>query len=205
LAATGRKSGLADRIERLVETGELRENAPDGRGLRRPVLIVAVTVLGLVTCCIPRVQLAGAASAGTHKAQSEQTREKDSTQTFVEANEESVGSAADGAKPQAHGESNSRNESILNVPTDESPAASARNVSRESAPADVAALLKQLDGDLRDLERELAELESLLKEQTSTAVARLAKQLRVEIGRLKERRQILQVKSRTISKIARRD
>jgi hypothetical protein len=87
----------------------------------------------------------------------------------------------------------------------EPPAASASDVSREAAPLDIAALLKHLDSDLGDLERELAELESLLSEQTSTPVARLAKHLRAEIGRLEQRRQILQVKSKAMSKVARRD
>jgi hypothetical protein len=162
-------------------------------------------VLGLVTCCTPRVQLVGAAAAVTQKAQVESAREEDSALISVENNQEGTGSATDGAKPQANGESESHDESLLKAPFLESHAASARDVSREAAPDDIAILLKQLDGDLRDLERELADLDSLLKEHPSPPVARLAKQLRVEIGRLKQRRQILQVKSKTVSKIAHRD
>jgi hypothetical protein len=204
LAATGRKSGLADRIERLVE-GDGHQEGPIEFRRRRHLYMASGIVLGLVTCCTPRVQLAGAAAAVTQTAQDESGREEDSALISVEDNQEGTGSATDGAKPQANGESDSRNESLLDAPAAGSPVASARDVSREAAPDDIAALLKQLDSDLRDLERELAGLEALLNDHPAPPVARLAKQLRVEIGRLKQRRQILQVKSKTASKIAHKD
>jgi hypothetical protein len=155
-----------------------------------------------VTCCTPRVQIAGTAAAVTQKAQAEPVREKESALISVENNQDRAGIATDAAKPQAGGESASHTDSMLNESTRESSAASARDVSREAAPDDIAALLKQLDSGLRDLERELAELEALLNDHPSRPVARLAKQLRVEIGRLKQHRQILQVQSKTVSKIA---
>jgi hypothetical protein len=128
-----------------------------------------------------------------------------SAQASVGDHQAGAESANEPAKPQAYGERESRNESPLNEPTAERPVAAARDVPRETATGDIGALLTQLDGDLRNLERELAELESLLKAHPSPTVARLAKQLRVEIGRLKQRRQILQVTSKTMSKIAHRD
>ncbi len=204
LAATGRKSGLADRIERLVEGDGLREGPFEFRR-RRHLYMASAIVLGLVTCCTPRVQLVGAAAAVTQTALDQSAREEDSALTSVEDTTEVAGSATDGAKPQASGESDSHDESRLDAPAAGSTAESTGNAPREAVPDDIAVLVKQLDADLRDLERELAELEVLLKEHPSPPVARLAKQLRVEIGRLKQRRQILQVKSKTVSKTAHRD
>jgi hypothetical protein len=204
LAATGRKSGLADRIERLVE-GDGHHEGPIEFRSRRHLYMVSGIVLGLVTCCTPRVQLSGAAAAVTQTEQDESALEEVSALISVEDQLQGASGEIDGAKPQADGESDSRNESVLDAPAAASISESASAVSREAAPDDIPALLKQLDSDLRDLERELADLEALLNDHPSPPVARLAKQLRVEIGRLKQRRQILQVKSKTVSKIAHKD
>ncbi len=64
LAATGRKSGLADRIERLVEAADLSETWNELRDRRRTLLAGGV-VLGLVVWCAPRVQLAVADSGAS--------------------------------------------------------------------------------------------------------------------------------------------
>ena len=115
------------------------------------------------------MQLAGAAAAVTKTAQDESAREEDSALTSVENIQEGAGSAIDGVKPKADGESDSRTDSLLNESTRESPAASARDVSREAAPDDILALLKQLDSDLRELERELAELERAFERPSLSA------------------------------------
>jgi hypothetical protein len=66
LAATGRKSGLAGRIERLLEAADLSETWTE-RHSRRRLLLVGGILLGFVTWCAPRVHLA-AASVGPAQA-----------------------------------------------------------------------------------------------------------------------------------------
>jgi hypothetical protein len=73
----------------------------------------------------------------------------------------------------------------------EAPAEPAKGDGQQPAP-NLAALLKSLDDDLNALERELHELAPLLvQEDVFPPVARLAERLRLEIGKLKQRRSAL--------------
>ena len=195
LAATGRKSGLADRIERLVEGTDLAEVATHLHE-RNHRLAACAIVLCLVTWLAPRVQLLGAREVPSASAISASEAEPDSFRTGE------AGAANRGANTTAVAPTEP--DDILTEPAQ--PAASvttsANEPSHQPAPVELATLLEQLDGELADLEDELAELQGLLIENTSPVVARLAKQLRAEIGRLKQRRAALYSKAKKLTTAA---
>jgi hypothetical protein len=99
--------------------------------------------------------------------------------------------AAEGAKPPADGAGASVAAETPLAPIVEAPAEHA-NAKESASATNLATLLESLDGDLSALERELHQLEPLLaRESESGPVARLAERLRQEIGRLKQRRDML--------------
>jgi Zn-dependent protease with chaperone function len=194
LAATGRKSGLAERIERLVEAADLSETWTELRQRRR--LLVAVGVLlGLVTWCTPRVQLAVAAPADPQRSATD-LGQPQSDAAQVVPREDATENGPDNATPQANGEGRANVAEAANRAASENrrPTAEDGNGGR---PSDLRTLLSSLDRDLSDLEGELRELESLLpKEDAPPAMARLTGRLRQEILQLKRRRNALRVVSK---------
>jgi len=190
LAATGRKSGLADRVERLL-AADMFKTWNERLGRRR-MLFAGTIIVGLVAICAPRVQLAVAAPARVQQADSAATRQtRDGLEVVEDPNVAS--NVADAAKPQADGENRFRD-------AEPSPATMidaqehVTNGEFSARPTDVKALLESLDRDLNGLESELHELEPLLlKENASSSVTRLAGRLRLEIVQLKQRREALRM------------
>jgi Zn-dependent protease with chaperone function len=197
LAATGRKSGLSDRIERLLQAADLTETWVELRQ-RRYVLLVAGVLLALVTWCAPRLQFAVAATdAGEIRKIG--LGQEESTAQQQTASDEGPENGAAAAKPPASGESGAVVENGLGAPEAETRSLDVGH--GQDAPAnDLYTLLRSLDRDLNELERELRELESLLaKEDAAPAVSRLANRLRQEIVHLKQRRRVLNAKWKGLS------
>jgi hypothetical protein len=169
LAATGRKSGLVDRIERLLDTRPVFETGNEMRDRRRTVF-AGVIVLASLIFCAPRVLLvAGPGEKGV-------VREG---VTF-----------ADAAKPQASGERPVREEqSQVEAVQTES------EITVQRAAGDTASMLETLDRDLRALEGELEQLGPFLKENAVPQAIALARRLRGEIVRLQHSREVLKALS----------
>ena len=166
LAATGRQSGLVDRIERLLDARPVDESQGDLRH-RRFTVFAGVVVLTLLAWGAPRVQLvAGSGGSGVVKGNAKLT---------------------DAAKPPASGERQSRPDVLEVVPLQPESANSAQQVDTESA-----SLLNALDDDLMALERELEQLGPLLHANAAPPAVALASRLRNEIVQLQQRREALQ-------------
>lgn len=197
LAATGRKSGLADRIERLLDVADMSETWNELRDRRRTLLAGGV-VLGLVVWCVPRVQLAVASAATVVEANVHELPAVDVTQNTdkgqIGAVRESSGlnvteSPADAATFSKQEASQEGEGSTISVKP-----ATATPVAR---PTDLAALLEALDLELSELEKELLELEPLLAQKNvPPQAARLGSRLQFEIAKLKQRRDVLRVQAK---------
>src|SRR5262245_2545633 len=186
LAATGRKSGLADRIERLVETSDAAETWTELRQ-RRWLLLAGGILLATAAWCFPRVQVAVAASRNEPLA----AIDRGAAVIFArEASDQSGGieNGEEVAKPQSSGDAEVAPTEVTGAPVQNSRARTAADAERAS-PIDVTAMLQSLDRDLSGLARELNALEPLLvKEHTPPQVAAMAARLHLEIAQLIQRR-----------------
>jgi beta-lactamase regulating signal transducer with metallopeptidase domain len=193
LAATGRKSSLADRIERLVSSADVQETWNELRH-RRWMLAAGPLVLALLAWGAPRVQLALAASPGAREAQSRDGEVDgiDPADALAAARVE----LTDGAKPQATGDDtipsgDGQVATTHSATTALSPAA-AGSEPHEVTTVNLAALMESLDRELGALENELRDLEPLLRQrETSPVVEQLSERIRSEIVRLAKRRDAL--------------
>ena len=175
LAATGRKSGLVDRIERLLDARPVFESGNDPRDRRRTVF-AGVLVLAFLACCAPRVQLV--ASSGEKGGVRDGVKLTDVNLTGV--------NLTSAAKPQASGERQVREEESQ----DEALKAESEYTAQRAA-SDTASMIEALDNDLLALESELEQLGPLLRENAAPQAVALARRLRGEIARLQHRREVL--------------
>ena len=181
LAATGRKPGLADRIERLLDARPAAESANE-RGERRRAVCGGVLVLGAVAWCVPRIELAIASPVSASDIDFEAARDKNAIELVFQENFEGVAAEENSARPQVAG-------TIASAAHDQP---SESQVAPSALSVEMSALLKSIDDDLIRLERELMEMEVLLvKREPPFRVVQLAERLHVEIGRLKQRREAL--------------
>jgi Zn-dependent protease with chaperone function len=189
LAATGRKSGLVDRIERLLDARPVFEFRNDLRDRRRTVFAGAF-VLAVLVCCAPRVQLVAAAPRENEKRVDDSLR---LAEFAVRASENEIGEvqAADVAKPPASGDRQLRKDQRQ----DEAVSAPSTNAAQRG-PGDVASLLESLDGEMTALASELEQIRPLLEDNAVPQAVSLAKRLRGDIGRLQHRREVLKALSR---------
>ncbi|MGE5193460.1 MAG: M56 family metallopeptidase [Deltaproteobacteria bacterium] len=189
LAATGRESGLADRIERLLESADLSETWNELRQRRRWLLAAGI-LLGLFTWYAPRLQLAVAGPDNAQRTATDPGQRAGAVQDFADEGDDGQ-RITDAAKPQASGEGGAVAGEDFRATTSDIRAPTGAD--GPDAPAsDLRTLLSSLDRDLSALEGELRQLESLLaKEDAPAAVARLAGRLRQEIVQLKRRRDAL--------------
>jgi Zn-dependent protease with chaperone function len=191
LAATGRKSGLADRIERLVETSDCSQTWTDLRR-RRWLLLAGGLLLGIAAWCFPRVEVALAEAATKLSAEAVPGEAAVGAHDISRVGERTA-NATDAAKAQANGDASVAPAEVNDSPAGLPPAGSAPVAERPPA-IDLTALLQSLDRDLSGLERDLGELEPLLaKENTPPQVSALAKRLHAEIAQLTNRRNALRL------------
>jgi beta-lactamase regulating signal transducer with metallopeptidase domain len=196
LAATGRKSSLADRIERLV-VSDVDEAWNDLRGRRR-MLVAGVVALALLAWCAPRVHLAVAAPdparASNHLPERAGLNQQD---TGSETGTRS-GGFTDTAKRQASGGSTP----VLDDAPSAAPPTSSTGAGRHTPnpqSGDLATLLESLDRELSALESELRDLEPLLRQgKVSPAVYNLADRIHIEIKLLVHRRNALRARWKKI-------
>lgn len=184
LAATGRKSGLIDRVERLLDARPVCESRNELRDRRRTAFAGAL-VLAFLAYFAPRVQLVAAGKSALEQPGHELPRH---SQVEATAREQVSGDAydPDEAKSPASGERQSR-EAEYEAEPGEAP-----SVNAAQRPAgDSKSLLESLDDDLMALQSELESLGPLLNENVSPQAAALARQLRGEIVRLQHRREVL--------------
>ncbi len=185
LAATGRKSGLVDRIERLLDARPQAEVGDDCGNRRRMVLWSG---LGLVflAWCTPRVNvIAGGTVPERFKAAVSVTVDES---TIVE---EHISDAGDRAKPQANGKGDAKAERLELLDAN---APAVREQQTSVASQSVPEMLAALDRDLAALAVELGEIEPLLRNaEAAPQATRLAARLQSEIARLKQRRETLKV------------
>jgi Zn-dependent protease with chaperone function len=192
LAATGRKSGLADRIERLVETSDAAETWTELRH-RRWLLLAGGILLGTAVWCFPRVQVAVAASGNAERTAPDAGQMLDGAQ-HTRADGDSAESDADAANPQASGEIQAVPDEVPGATVSELPAKAEPAARHQPAYDALRALLQALDRDLGDLEYDLRELEPLLaKENTPAQMSALANRLHSEIAHLQKRRDALRI------------
>jgi beta-lactamase regulating signal transducer with metallopeptidase domain len=193
LAATGRKSGLVDRIERLLDARPACESRNELRDRRRTALTGAV-VLAILACCAPRVQLVAAGNVAREHFVADSNRRD---QFEARANEQESGDVhdTDAAKLQARGERQSRDEEL----PDEALQEPSANAAQRPA-GDQKSLFEALDDDLMALVSELESLGPLLNENASPQAVALAGRLRGEIVRLQHRREMLKTSWRKSKK-----
>ncbi len=185
LAATGRKSGLVDRIERLLDARPVFELRNDLR-VRRQTVFAGTLLLATLACGAPRVQLI-AAAPGDRAHIAAPSRSQDSA-TALPAQESADAGLAE---PEAdEGQQVSDDELQNEAIQPPRPGAAQRT------PDDAASLWESLDRDLLALENELEQLGPLLKENAAPQAEALAKKLRREIVRLQHRREVLKALSR---------
>lgn len=189
LPATGRKPGLADRIERLLAAADRSDTWMDLRERRRLVFFGA-SLLGLLVWCAPRVQLAVAETHPALRVASELVLET-RTERGRFAEGDVASSISHAAKPQANGDDSTAADEFDGVTVSESTARLANGPQDLPSPS-LAAMLEALDGDLSVLESELQQLGPLLSQKNvSPEAVRMAKGLRVEIVELRQRRNVL--------------
>jgi hypothetical protein len=185
LAATGRKSRLVDRIERLLDARPVFESGNELRDRRRTVFAGA-WVLALLACCAPRVQLvASFVNNGIVREDANLTGVNLTGVNLTGVNLTGV-NLTGAAKPQASGEGQVREEESQ----DEALPAESEN-SAQSAARDDASLIEALDSDLLALQSELEQLGPLLRGNAAPQAVALARRLRGEIVRLQHRRELL--------------
>lgn len=183
LAATGRKSGLVDRIERLLDARPQADTDHEWAGRQR-VALIGVLGLALLAWCTPRVNVVAANQSAEKVVVTTSGGSAAVRELAVEA-ERNVLDEIDGAKPQASGERELREDG-----SEENGA--------QIAPQNVPQMLAALDRELAALEAELSEMEPLLQNAAGVPQAgRLAARLQSEIGRLKHRRERLKVQWRS--------
>jgi beta-lactamase regulating signal transducer with metallopeptidase domain len=190
LAATGRKSGLVDRIERLLDARRVFDSRNDLREQRRTIFAGAV-VLACLAWCAPGVQLvaggppadgepvSGAQGLAQVDARERENEFDDSQVAEVSINTEVAKARSSGEQPVDEEESQ--------VETIE---ASHKN-SLQSAASDNASMIEAIDSDLMALASDLEQLGPLLRENAAPRAVALAKRLRGEIVRLQQRREVL--------------
>lgn len=185
LAATGRKSGLVDRIERLLDARPAGESW-NGRREQRRVAIAGGFVLALLVWCAPRVQVALAEGESVNSTQYT-VPSQDAAEARVVALPQSKTSET---QPAPDGEKE-RNKPVELTDSQE-PAVSTNAGPRAVSPMELSALLKSLDRDLTALENELEALEPLLSNVDAAPVAvSTVERLRRDMTRLKQRRAAL--------------
>lgn len=187
LAATGRKSGLVARIERLLDARPHVETGADRRNRQRAVLLGAAGLVFLAWCT-PRVNVIAAGSSSDRRT----TESAPVAANAKFAASQDLGSTAEAAKSQAGGE----------FVTDAGDATTDGEVANEDRaqidPQSVARMLAALDRELAALEAELGEIEPLLQNATGVPqIAQLAMRLQSEIASLKQRREFIRVKSKS--------
>jgi hypothetical protein len=186
LAATGRKSGLVDRIERLLDARPLGETWNEMHEQGR-IVIAGGLVLALLAWCAPRVQVAW---AGTKTVPGT---------PYAVLSESTVGATvAVKPEPETGGGSDAEPGGGMarELPADqndsEKPAVAVIADAPPGLAPDLTTLLKSLDRDLSALERELETLEPLLfKDDAAPAVVNMVERLRRDLTRLKQRRTAL--------------
>ncbi len=194
LAATGRKSSLADRIERLVASADVTETWKELR-YRRWMLVGGVFGLALLAWGAPRVQLALGGSIGERDAELRGARVAGiNLGDAVDAAQEV--DSADAAKPQAAGESGLASGNAEATAVESAPAGSsspaAHTESGDTPAGDLATLMGSLDRELSALESDLRDLEPLLQQRdVSPFVENLSERIRAEIVLLAKRRDAL--------------
>jgi Zn-dependent protease with chaperone function len=190
LAATGRKSGLVDRIERLLDARPHVE-AGEHSGNRQRAIVFGAIGLVVLAWCAPRVTvIAGGKGAERFEGAASTTIDEG---TIVE---ERIPGASEVAKPQVGGERHTEAEEgevrDLNAPI-------ARERETLMAPQSVPEMLAALDRDLAALEAELGEIEPLLRNvENAPQAVRLAARLQSEIAHLKQRRELLKFQSKLV-------
>ncbi|MBI3860949.1 MAG: M56 family metallopeptidase [Planctomycetia bacterium] len=191
LGATGRKSGLVDRIERLLDARPQVERA-DEHGARQTACLWGGLALVLLAWCAPRVNLVAAEATRVRQTGESATAIDDAIveEGIVEA-EDVLSKAADDAKLEVEGvQEPARDVAENNAVRAEDRAVDGGRV--RIAPQSVRQMLAALDRDLAALEAELLELQPLLhKAGAAPQAARLAARLNSEVAKLKQRRELL--------------
>jgi beta-lactamase regulating signal transducer with metallopeptidase domain len=198
LAATGRKSGLVDRIERLLDARPQAEVACDQTTYRQAVLYAGIS-LALLAWCAPRVTVIAAGSNLQRQIEPEPAGSQ-SVVVGITDIDEAATAAADDAKLQAIGESNLQADDLESKDALDG-ASERRQSARQPAVAlgNVPKMIAALDRDLAALEVELGEIEPLFRNvEGGPQAAELAARLHSEIDRLKQRRQSLMVRLRSV-------
>lgn len=205
LAATGRKSGLVHRIERLIDARPLSDSGDDRRNYRR-VIFCGGMGLVLLAWCAPRVIVIAAATESPSTASqgftAESAPKNESESSSAVDDEGSAPAPTDVAELPPAGEPEVQQiqpdvkselpEAGPRASNARAPAMSLRNISR---------MLTALDRDLASLESELREIEPLLRDATGAPqAARLAARLNSEIASLKQRRELLKVRMKSVGR-----
>lgn len=186
LAATGRKSGLVDRIERLLDARPAGESWNELHEQRR-ITIAGAFALAMLAWCAPRVQVA-VAEAKTVPG----TQYAVLSEGAVDAQVVAKPQPETGGGNQAGPDGGLDRELSLEQKDSEEPAVAAIASPSADSPMELAVLLKSLDRDLSALERELETLEPLLFEDNAApAVVSTVERLRRDLTRLKQRRAAL--------------
>jgi Zn-dependent protease with chaperone function len=184
LAATGRKSGLVDRIERLLDARLVFDHRSD-LGDRRRTAFAGAVVLACLAFCAPRVQLVAAPSPG--QSAQDSSRAAQFTAPLAE-NEVDNSQPTSAARLQAGGQ--------MQTGDGLETGSTYQTTNGHHTATDGASLLEALNHDLLSLENELDQLAPLLRENATPQAATLAKRLRGQIARLKHRRETLKSLSR---------
>jgi len=186
LAATGRKSGLVDRIERLLDARPASETWNDVRAQRR-LLAGAAILLALLTWCAPRVQIAMADLAPSSNAMSDRPPVDQDKRQFLAADAGRIPMPEDAANRPTDREIAFRDLAPPSYQPRESASAALDDSSKS-----VGESLEALARELHDLERELAEIQPLLLDgNPPPRLVRLAERLQIEIAKLKRNREAL--------------
>lgn len=176
LAATGSRSGLADRIERLVDDRPIGDPASTFRTQRRLAGAAIVVLAGLIGSGL-RVNFSAAAAPELSFGDADPSSAKGSSNTGISPDNEvpaTDGATATEARTAIEG---SQSATVADAATS------------EFFSSETQKLGAALDDELRALQRELADLQPLLKQShVPDEAKRLAELLQRESTKLEERR-----------------
>jgi beta-lactamase regulating signal transducer with metallopeptidase domain len=198
LAATGRKSGLVDRIERLLDARPQPESGAERRSNRRAVCYGGIGLV-LLAWCAPRVDVVAASGNVQSRVVQEALGGAEPTEEITAVPEFARGATAEVVKPPASGESKFTEEGSDSQRSQKEVQGADGQASSEPQPElagrGLPRMLLALDRDLAALEGELLEIEPLLRDTAGAPQpAKLADQLRGEINRLQQRRELLKAR-----------
>jgi Zn-dependent protease with chaperone function len=194
LPATGRKSGLVDRIERLLEARPQTEAGRVAQG-RRWRMCLASLGLMLMAWSAPRIQIIAAAQDASRQTAESRREEVESAVLDGQLSSPVAARVTETATPDIPPEQTT-GQAAESPATSDPNDPSTKDRRAVGTPRTTRQMLSELDRDLAALEAELQELEPLLRDaESGTKAAQLAARLRDEVEKLRQRRTALQMNS----------